>query len=570
MNAPLSESTLAEGTLEWLPLTQIAPSETPSQARRRKRYTPERLAELATSFKTVGVMQPVIVRKLSAMRGLATYELIAGERRWRAAEQAGIAHIPAMVREVSDSDLVAFQLVENIQRQSIDPLEEAEGYQDLMTDKGLNADDLVGIVGVSRAHIYNRLKLLKLQPAVLDALEAGRIDHTKALQIARVPSAKLQRKALEMAVDTDHRGNQISHRELAERLRDRLMVRLDGTPFDLASFNMLSKKAGQFACQDPHSQNLPACNACPNSSLSDPDFHAEVETAYGAGAIVCTDKPCHDNKVLFFFDSKLIRARADGRTIIEGEDAKAIKPWPHSDDLRGYIDLDALCRELEAPSHLTDDEAMAWEPPTYRQVLKEKNHPALETFDILVDPHNGQPREVLPIKMAKLAFKELGIKLGASEAPSDRRASPAARAPDPNEVENLHQEQEAQRARQERELEHRRQVMAAIYAKFKGPFRREDWEAIAEHALNNGSGNMLANALFGGNLDLTKMNERELQRLLILAPLAEIVAWPATSPGPLWALAKRLKIDPQKVKAAMRAGDKGEPKKPARKKAKRK
>lgn len=395
MNAPVAEIRLAEGALELLPLSAIAPSETAAQARRRKRYTPAALDELAASIRAVGVMQPVVVRKLTALRGLAAYELVAGERRWLASEKAGVAHVPAIVREdITDADLVALQYIENKQRETIDPLQEAETFRDLMEGaEGKSAEDLAELLGVSRAHVYNRRKLLNLQPVVLDALEAGRIDHTKALRISRTPAAKLQRKALEKALETDHRGNQVSDRELGEWMRDRLMVRLDRAPFDLDDPNMLSKKPGMFACQKSALHNLPPCTACENCSKSDPDFDAEIQAAHGDGAIVCADKPCHDAKVQYFFFRKLERARAEGRTIIEGDEARAIKPWPLAGELRGYIDLDAQAYGAQPPAHLTDDEADAWQPPTYRELLKD--HPALGSAAILIDPHNDQPRDVL-------------------------------------------------------------------------------------------------------------------------------------------------------------------------------
>lgn len=355
MNAPVAEIRLAEGALELLPLSAIAPSETAAQARRRKRYTPAALDELAASIRAVGVMQPVVVRKLTALRGLAAYELVAGERRWLASEKAGVAHVPAIVREdITDADLVALQYIENKQRETIDPLQEAETFRDLMEGaEGKSAEDLAELLGVSRAHVYNRRKLLNLQPVVLDALEAGRIDHTKALRISRTPAAKLQRKALEKALETDHRGNQVSDRELGEWMRDRLMVRLDRAPFDLDDPNMLSKKPGMFACQKSALHNLPPCTACENCSKSDPDFDAEIQAAHGDGAIVCADKPCHDAKVQYFFFRKLERARAEGRTIIEGDEARAIKPWPLAGELRGYIDLDAQAYGAQPPAHLT-------------------------------------------------------------------------------------------------------------------------------------------------------------------------------------------------------------------------
>lgn len=257
MNAPAAEGIIA-ATLEFLRLSAITPSETPAQVRRRKRYTAESIAELAQNVRAHGVIQPVIVRKLIAMREFAAYELVAGERRWLAAKEASLAHIPAIVRDIEDADLLSFQLSENLKRESLDALEEAEGFNDLMHDaakrgRKVKAEDIADLFGISRRHVYNRLKLLRVKhPAAQEALGSGRLDHTKALRVARYPSVKLQGKAFEIVTALDANGEQISLREADERLRDKLMVRLDDVPFSIEDDTFRNEGRVQFDSQLTH------------------------------------------------------------------------------------------------------------------------------------------------------------------------------------------------------------------------------------------------------------------------------------------------------------------------------
>lgn len=147
----------------------------------RTRFTEEYLNELADSIRHNGVMQPIIVRKTSADG--EKYEIIAGERRWRAAKIAGLNEIPAIIREVSDSQALELALVENIQRQDLSPLEEATGYQRLMDEFKYTQEQLSKIVGKSRSHVANLLRLQSLSQHIKDLLETGKLTmgHARAL-----------------------------------------------------------------------------------------------------------------------------------------------------------------------------------------------------------------------------------------------------------------------------------------------------------------------------------------------------------------------------------------------------
>ena len=145
----------------------------------RRDMDPDTLQELANSIKAQGVMQPIVVRPIDSER----YEIIAGERRWRATQLAGLDTIPAIVRDVSDEAAIAMALIENIQRENLNPVEEAVGLQRLQTEFGLTQQEVANAVGKSRATVANLIRLLGLNDDVKELLSQGKLDmgHARAL-----------------------------------------------------------------------------------------------------------------------------------------------------------------------------------------------------------------------------------------------------------------------------------------------------------------------------------------------------------------------------------------------------
>ncbi len=142
---------------------------------------PEALAELVESIKARGILQPLLARRHPKDR--ERYQIIAGERRWRAAQQAGLHEVPVLLRDLSDSDAMAAALVENLQRQDLNAIEEAEGYKRLIEEFGLTQEDLGAAVGKSRSHVANCLRLLNLPASVRADVQAGKLSagHARAL-----------------------------------------------------------------------------------------------------------------------------------------------------------------------------------------------------------------------------------------------------------------------------------------------------------------------------------------------------------------------------------------------------
>ncbi|HEY7929243.1 MAG TPA: ParB/RepB/Spo0J family partition protein [Steroidobacteraceae bacterium] len=179
-----------EDALERLPLDLL----------QRGRYQPrvdmrpESLAELAESIRSQGIVQPIVVRPIGEpdAQGVQRYEIIAGERRWRAAQQAGLTEIPAIVRHIADEAAIAMALIENIQRENLNPLEEARALQRLIAEFGLTHQQAAQAVGRSRAAVSNLLRLLELPEEVCQQLEQRALEMGHARALLGLPSRRQQ------------------------------------------------------------------------------------------------------------------------------------------------------------------------------------------------------------------------------------------------------------------------------------------------------------------------------------------------------------------------------------------
>lgn len=196
------------GALADLAITAVHPN----RRQPRSHFDEEALASLTASIREIGVLQPVLVRRTSDDK----YELIAGERRWRAARRAGLATIPAIIRTASDSESLEQALIENLNREELNPLEEAAGYQQLIEDFELTHEQLSARVGKSRAAITNALRLFQLPPSVQRLVAEGRLSagHTRAL--LGTPDRAFQEALARRAAN-----EQLSVRSVEEAVRQR-------------------------------------------------------------------------------------------------------------------------------------------------------------------------------------------------------------------------------------------------------------------------------------------------------------------------------------------------------------
>ena len=158
----------------------------------RKDFKKEELEELASSIKSQGVLQPIVVRKKAEQQ----YEIIAGERRWRGAQIAGLHEIPALIKEMTDNEAQEAALIENIQRENLNAVEEARAYKKLLENQNTGYDTLSSIVGKSKSHISNMLRLLELDDEILNYIIEGRLSMGHARALIGVPNAKALAKEI--------------------------------------------------------------------------------------------------------------------------------------------------------------------------------------------------------------------------------------------------------------------------------------------------------------------------------------------------------------------------------------
>jgi ParB family chromosome partitioning protein len=189
--------------LRQIPVKQLQPG----KYQPRMAMDPAKLSELAESIKAQGVIQPIVVRELSPGK----FEIVAGERRWRASQEAGLADVPVVVRELDDRTVIAMALIENIQREDLNPLEEAQSLQRLIGEFSLTHAEAAEAVGRSRAAVSNLLRLLELPPAIRALLEARRLEmgHARALLTL---SPELASKLASEAADQGWSVREVEHR----------------------------------------------------------------------------------------------------------------------------------------------------------------------------------------------------------------------------------------------------------------------------------------------------------------------------------------------------------------------
>lgn len=170
----------------------------PNKFQPRRIFDDEALVELSQSIKQYGILQPIVVRKI-----LNGYELVAGERRWRASQHAGLANIPAVVREYTDAEMTEIALIENLQRENLNAIEEAVAYRRLMDEFGLTQEEVSRKIGRSRSHIANFVRLLNLPPVVQDFVSRGTLSMGQARPILALSNEELQLEAAEIIIAED-------------------------------------------------------------------------------------------------------------------------------------------------------------------------------------------------------------------------------------------------------------------------------------------------------------------------------------------------------------------------------
>lgn len=527
-----------------LPLAALTFSTTPAQRERRAHLDKAKLAELADSIKSHGLVQPILVRPLKGVTAAGLngtyfptlgksvfspgeveklernhFEIVAGERRAIAAKQAGLQEIQATVRDLTDEQCLELQLIENLQRQDLHELAEAEGYEALQK-LGHSVEDMAAQVGKSRGTIYARMKLLALCPEGRKAYYEGKLGASTALYVSRIPPA-LQKQALVEITKPkrwDEEKSPMSAREAQKHIHDHYMLSLASAGFKTADPDLVPA-AG-------------ACGACPKRTGNQRELFGDVKNGD-----VCTDPLCFKQKIAAHAERVIASAAATGQQVLTGAEAKKIaRHGTGSHSLEGYVRLDA------------HDYHGSGKSKTFRQTLGKAYVPTL-----LQDPDSGKMLEVAPNEDVDKAHGDKH--LGGNDAHSKRYQA----------------EQRATERKHRQEIAYRVALFKAIHeAPGTGKaLARADLELIAERLFertDHDAKKRLFAALGwepqksrhhnGVSLDLptpfNKMSEADLARHVRACMLAhELQVWQhsgETRPKALEAAAASLGVDAQQIR----------------------
>ena len=357
-----------------------------SKTNPRKIFATEPLDDLAASITKHGVAQPILVRPIRTdEQGVTFFEIVAGERRFRASKLAGKLTVPAIVRDLSDIEALEIQVIENLQRQDLHPLEEAEGYEVLMKEANYTGEQMAEKVGKSKAYIYASLKLCALVEKVRKIFYSGLLTKSTALLVARIPVKALQEKAAN-EITTNYNGV-MSTKVASVHIERNYMLNLKKAEFKPSDAE-LCPAAG-------------SCTSCPKRTGNQPEIFSDVS------ADVCTDPDCYKAKN----SAHVIRikqlATANGLTVISGAEAKKIMPNSYTSDLGGgYVDLDAT--NYLDPKHRT-----------FRQILgKQAPQPVL-----LENPHSTGIKEIVKVSEIKSVLAEKGVALSSSSGHASKSSA---------------------------------------------------------------------------------------------------------------------------------------------------
>jgi ParB/RepB/Spo0J family partition protein len=517
----MTSTSTQEGFRE-IPVGALVFSASSAQAERRKHFDDAMLKELVDSVATTGILQPIVVRPNGKPD---TFEVVAGERRVIAARKAKLETVPAMVRALDDGQALDVQLIENLQREGLHPLVEAEGYETLKKN-GHSVKEIAAKVSRSEAYVYKRLELSGCIKEVRAAFFDDKIDASRALLLSTVKDPEQQKSALKDITTPDWQGSIPSFRQAVRIVRDEYRLRLAEAAFDTESANLLP--------------DVGPCGKCPkNTSLQPADMFGDVSKDPRA---LCTDSVCFRRKTKASADIQIEQARATGATIITGDAAKKIIPegaYRHQPkDSSGFVALDEHC----------DDDSKG---RTWRQILGKHVQPTL-----VVTPKDSVVTEVVKLSDVKKVIKDKGIKLETRSSSSGPSADSIAQK------------------KRNQETKFRGALYAAIRPKLPSKLGRPELEQLAMqicHWVRDEERKALRSLWdpekTGGSWEWTNTFEKRIPKLkddeLVLFILDSLYAgelrastYGHSKSEPLLAAAKRVRVDPDKIKVDLAAAKK--------------
>lgn len=293
----------------------------PSPTNPRKHFDPQELKDLASSIKEKGILEPILVREDKKVMG--RYEIVAGERRYRASKLAELDEAPCIIRELTDQQTVEIQVVENMQRQDLTPLEEATGYKALIDDFKYTMDDLAHKIGKSKSYINSRFRLLTLSTKARKLMADGTLPLAMAMELIRVPDHGQQDKILDESVEDDY-GDIKTAAELRQYIEREYLLELKRAPFNTNDAK-LCPAAG-------------ACSACPKRTGAQAGLFGDM-----GKADVCLDAKCWNLKVSTQGKNLIKKYEAEGKTVLGGTAAEKFLERPHD---KGFVELDEKVTDL--------------------------------------------------------------------------------------------------------------------------------------------------------------------------------------------------------------------------------
>lgn len=360
----------------------------PGSTNPRKHFDKVKLNELAESVRKHGVIQPGLARPLHGMAvGVGAVELVCGERRFRACKLAGLPSMPLIIRELDDKAVLEIQVIENLQRDDLHPLEEAAGYDQLIKAHGYRPEDIAAKVGKSKRYVYQRIQLLTLTPKVQKAFSEGLIPPSVADRLARIPNPKIQDEAFERIGPSKHRDECLSVRETERVISEEFMLRLKDAPFNTKAPCVVPVGGREWKRGCPMT-TVGSCLECPKRTGNQKDLFPDIDSAD-----VCTDPVCYGQKVDAHWRELKEKSEAKGQPVVEGDLGHSLRY-----DYR-HADLEDKCHQ--------DPKGRKW-----GAVIKDAVKAGTITPTVIRD--GNEIIEVVPIKEA---LKVVG--LGKDEAAGD-------------------------------------------------------------------------------------------------------------------------------------------------------
>lgn len=385
--------------------------------RRRKGLDIDSLNALAASIKAQGLGQAILVRPLPASRLEDTagmdprpiYEVIAGERRWRACQIAGLGTMPMLVRDMTDAAVLEMQLVENVEREDLDDMEEAEGFERLRRDLGYTVEQIAQRIahGKGESYVYKALRLCELTPQSREAMYEGAngapaiLGRSTGLLVARYKPEQQQEVIEFIASQAGADGEPMPFRQIAPKVFKRFNLALASAPFDIKADALVAE--------------CPACTSCPKRSGAQADIFGD-----GGADDSCTDPVCFDGKREAHIVLVRKKAQKDGFKVIDGDEARSAKPSPFTKVISGYVRLTDVAETEKGNDGVERD-------VTFEDKLRSLGKKAPKPR-IFIDPHTGAAVQVITADLAEKLVPP------AEEPPkkAGKKAKPAAYAYDPD------------------------------------------------------------------------------------------------------------------------------------------